>query len=125
MTGRRAPSDRELSDAWLIEKIKTLHAENRGVYGSRRVTAELRLGEGVVVSRKRVQRLMRVAGLSGLVARKRGRTTIRVPGVRVADDLVERRFRRGMGSNRSHSPPARRLPTLCRSRCVEQRGGRL
>jgi hypothetical protein len=36
---------------------------------------------------------MRQAGLSGLVARKRGRTTIRVPGVRVAVDLVERRFR--------------------------------
>jgi putative transposase len=89
----RAPSDRALSDAWLIEKIKQVHAENRGVYGSRRVTAELRLGEGVVVSRKRVQRLMRAAGLSGLLARKRGRTTIRVPGVRVADDLVERRFR--------------------------------
>jgi putative transposase len=89
----RAPSDRELSDAWLIERIKIVHAENRGVYGSRRVTAELRLGEGVVVSRKRVQRLMRAAGLSGLVARKRGHTTIRVPGVRVADDLVERRFR--------------------------------
>jgi putative transposase len=57
------------------------------------VTAELRLGEAVVVSRKRVQRLMRRAGLSGLVVRKRGRTTIRVPGVRVADDLVERHFR--------------------------------
>jgi putative transposase len=89
----RAPSDRELSDAWLIERIKQIHADNRQVYGSRRVTAELRLGEGVVISRKRVQRLMRQAGLSGLVARKRGRTTIRVPGVRVADDLVERRFR--------------------------------
>jgi putative transposase len=89
----RAPSDRALSDAWLLEKIKTVHGENRGVYGSRRVTAELQLGEGIVVSRKRVQRLMRAAGLSGLVARKRGRTTIRVPGVRVADDLVERRFR--------------------------------
>jgi putative transposase len=89
----RAPSDRELSDAWLVERIKAIHAQNRGVYGSRRVSAELRLGEGVVVSRKRVQRLMRAAGLSGLVARKRGRTTIRVPGVRVADDLVERRFR--------------------------------
>src|SRR3954453_13178755 len=36
---------------------------------------------------------MRAAGISGLVRRKRGRTTIRVPGVRVADDLVERRFR--------------------------------
>src|SRR3712207_4481229 len=36
---------------------------------------------------------MRAAGISGLVPRKRGRTTIRVPGVCVADDLVERRFR--------------------------------
>lgn len=36
---------------------------------------------------------MRAAGISGLVARKRGRTTIRVPGVRVADDLVRRSFR--------------------------------
>ena len=89
----RAPSDRALSDAWLIERIKHVHRENRGVYGSRRVTAELRLGEGVVVSRKRVQRLMRQVGVSGLQKVKRGRTTIRVPGVRVADDLVERRFR--------------------------------
>jgi putative transposase len=89
----RAPSDRALSDAWLLEQIKTVHAGNRGVYGSRRITAELRMGEGIVVSRKRVQRLMRQAGLSGLVTRKRGKTTIRVPGVRVADDLVERRFR--------------------------------
>lgn len=89
----RAPSDRALSDAWLVEKIKAIHAANRGVYGSRRVTAELRMGEGVVVSRKRVQRLMRAAGVSGLTKVKRGRTTIRVPGVRVADDLVERRFR--------------------------------
>jgi len=32
-----------------------------------------------------VERLMRQAGLSGLIARKRGKTTIRVPGVRVAD----------------------------------------
>jgi len=80
-------------DAWLIERIATVHDENRGVYGSRRVQAELRLGGGLQVSRKRVQRLVRAACLSGLVARKRGRTTIRVPGFRVADDLVERRFR--------------------------------
>ncbi len=50
----RAPSDRALSDAWLVERVKTIHAENRRIYGSRRVTAELRLGEGAVVSRKRV-----------------------------------------------------------------------
>jgi len=89
----RAPSDRALSDAWLLERIRQIHAENRQVYGSRRIQAELRLGQGIEVSRKRVQRLMRQAGLSGLVARKRGATTIRVPGVRVADDLVQRAFR--------------------------------
>jgi putative transposase len=90
---KRAPSDRALSDAWLLERIKQIHATHRGVYGARRVHAELRLAEGIRVGRKRVERLMRQAGLSGLIRRKQGRTTIRVPGVRVADDLVERQFR--------------------------------
>ena len=90
---RRAPSDRALSDAWLLEKIKSIHAGNRGVYGARRIHAELRLADGIRVGRKRVERLMRQAAISGLIRRKRGKTTIRVPGVRVADDLVARRFR--------------------------------
>jgi putative transposase len=41
------PSDRTLSDAWLTEKIRDIHERTRGVYGARRVHAELRLGEGV------------------------------------------------------------------------------
>jgi putative transposase len=89
----RAPSGRELEDLWLVEKIKEIHKENRGVYGAPRIHAELRIAHGINVSRKRVERLMRVAGISGLVRRKRGRTTVRVPGVRVADDLVKRQFR--------------------------------
>jgi putative transposase len=89
----RPPSDRALSDAWLTAKIKEIHQENRGVYGAPRVHAELRMQHGVQVGRKRVERLMRLAGLSGLVPKKRGRTTVRVPGVRVADDLVKRKFR--------------------------------
>jgi putative transposase len=88
----RAPSNRALSDAWLVERIKAIHAANRGVYGARRIHAELRLAEGIRVGRKRVERLMRQAGLSGLITKKRGRTTIRVPGVHVADDLVARQF---------------------------------
>ncbi|MGA3361729.1 MAG: IS3 family transposase [Solirubrobacteraceae bacterium] len=90
---RRAPSDRALQDAWLLEQIKQIHASKRKVYGAPRIHAELRLAYGIRVGRKRVARLMRQAGISGLVPKKRGRTTIRVPGVRVADDLVERRFR--------------------------------
>lgn len=89
----RPPSDRALTDVWLIEKIKEIHAGARGVYGARRIHAELRLAHGIAVGRKRVERLMRQAGLWGLVRRKRGKTTVRVPGVRVADDLVERDFR--------------------------------
>ena len=53
--------------------------------------AELRF-DGIRVGRKRVERLMRAQKLSGLVRRRRGRTTIRVPGVRVANDLVGRDF---------------------------------
>jgi putative transposase len=89
----RAPSDRALSDAWLTEQIREIHAANRGVYGAPRVQAELRMARGISVGRKRVERLMRSAGISGLVAKQHGRTTIRVPGVRVADDLVNREFR--------------------------------
>lgn len=90
---RRPPSDRQLSDAWLLERIREIHQSNRGVYGAPRVHAELRLAHGIRVGRKRVERLMQLADLSGLVPKRRGRTTIRVPGVRVADDLVGRQFR--------------------------------
>jgi putative transposase len=89
---RRAPSQRQLSDAWLLERIRQIHRENRGVYGAPRVHAELRMTHSIRVSRKRVERLMREHGLSGLIPKRRGRTTIRVPGVRVADDLVQRQF---------------------------------
>jgi putative transposase len=90
---RRAPSDRALSDAWLTEKIKQIHTASDGTYGARRVHAELRLEHGIRVGRKRVERLMRAAGISGVLPRKRRRTTVRLPGLRVAPDLVERDFR--------------------------------
>jgi putative transposase len=56
------------------------------------VHAELVLGDGEQIGRKRVERLMRAAGISGLIRRRRGRTTISVPGVRVCEDLVDRDF---------------------------------
>jgi len=91
----RRPSNRRLEDERLIARISEIHAENRRVYGSPRVHAELVLGDGERLGRKRVERLMRQAGISGLIPRRRGRTTIRVPGVRVCDDLVDRAFAAG------------------------------
>jgi putative transposase len=89
---RRAPSDRALTDAWLTDKIKQIHEESRGVYGSPRINAELRLEHEVRVGQKRVARLMKAAGISGIRPRKRWRTTIRIPGITPATDLVERDF---------------------------------
>ena len=67
---RRAPSDRALSDAWLTEEIKRIHEHSRGVYGAPRIHAELRLEHDVRVGRKRVARLMKAAGISGVRPRK-------------------------------------------------------
>jgi putative transposase len=88
---RRAPSDRALTNAWLVEHIVRTHRESRGTYGARRVHAALRQ-RGIRVGRKRVERLMRAQQLTGAVPRKRAKTTIRVPGIRAAHDLVRRNF---------------------------------
>ena len=88
---RRAPSDRALTDAWLTDKIRQIHDASRGVYGAPRIHAELRLEHDVRVGRKRVARLMKAAGISGVRPRKRWKTTIRIPGI-TPIDLVERQF---------------------------------
>jgi putative transposase len=87
----RPASPRERRDRELLALIRTIHSESEGSYGWPRMHAELR-HRGVRVSRKRVARLMRAPGLSGLLVRRRGKTTIRVPGVRPAPDLVGRDF---------------------------------
>jgi putative transposase len=88
---RRAPSARALADAYLSEQIHRIWKASGKTYGARRCHAKLRL-EGVRVGRKRVERLMVAAGISGLAPRRRRRTTLRVEGVRPAPDLVDREF---------------------------------
>jgi putative transposase len=92
---RRAPSDRALQDAWLTERIRQVHDASRGVYGAPRIQAELRLEHDIHVGRKRIARLMKAAGIAGVRPRKRFKTTIRIPGITPATDLVERQFRPG------------------------------
>lgn len=66
----RAPSARSVSDAATLAKIAAIHAENYGVYGIRKVHAELRR-QGEKVARCTTHRLMRLAGLRG-VSRAKG-----------------------------------------------------
>jgi putative transposase len=88
----RDPSARAVADRALSGRIAEIHADSGKTYGSPRVHAELRLEDDVRVGRKRVERLMRQAGLSGMIRRRRGRTTVSVPGIRTAPDLVARDF---------------------------------
>jgi putative transposase len=77
----RRPSARSVADAALTATITAVHAESRGSYGAPRVHAELRLGRGLACGRKRVARLMRAAGLTGICHQRKTRAQLPGAGV--------------------------------------------
>jgi transposase InsO family protein len=72
---QRPPSQRELDDAALTERIRKIHTGHGRRVGVRRVRDELRRA-GVACSHKRTHRLMRTAGLRGVHPRPYKRTTL-------------------------------------------------
>jgi len=89
--GRRLPSARARADAELLKRIRTVHATSHGTYGAPRVHAELH-AEGQPYGKKRIARLMRMAGLVGVSRRHGVVTTRRDKEARRAPDLVDRNF---------------------------------
>jgi putative transposase len=87
---RRAPSRRAVANAQLQRQIVLIHTASRATYGAPRIHAEL-AAQGVQCGRKRVARLMRVAGVAGC-HRRRFHTTRRDPARPSAPDLVQRAF---------------------------------
>jgi putative transposase len=85
-------TDKELDDAYLTDTIVDIWRMSRRSYGSPRVHAELRLGEDIRCSRKRVERLMRQAAVTGIYRRRRRGCTRRDPAAEPAEDLVNRAF---------------------------------
>lgn len=65
---KRQPSRRKQDDQDLLARVRQIHADSRGFYGSPRVVGQLRL-DGVTVGRRRVARLMREGGVQGRSAR--------------------------------------------------------
>ena len=84
--------EKDLDDAYLSDTIVDLWTMSRRSYGSPRFHAELKLGQGIRCSRKRVERLMRQAGVAGIHRRRRGGCTRRDLGAEPSDDLVQRAF---------------------------------
>ncbi len=70
----RPESARTARDRELTATIKRVHKDNYGVYGARKVWAQLHR-HGIDVARCTVERLMREAGLRGLLRDKSPRDT--------------------------------------------------
>ena len=88
---RRKSSEHAQADADLLAHIQAIYERSRGTYGVPRIHAELHAC-GKLVSRKRVARLMREAGLRGASRRRQITTTQRDATSRPAPDLVNRDF---------------------------------
>jgi transposase InsO family protein len=82
-----------VADAALTTMIRVVHAASRQTYGVPRVHAELAETYGIRCGRKRIARLMRGAGLVGVVRRRVVRTTRRAESLAGVADRVQRVFR--------------------------------
>jgi putative transposase len=87
----QGPSEADLDEAELANRIFDIWTKSRRRYGAPRVTAALWKG-GDHVNEKRVARLMSMLGLAGICGRKKIKTTRRDPSHQLAADLVERNF---------------------------------
>ncbi|MEW1583689.1 IS3 family transposase, partial [Streptomyces microflavus] len=91
LAGAEARAGRTREDLVLAEKIREVHGESGGAYGSPRVTAELR-EKGHAVNEKRVARIMRTFSITSIRLRKRVRTTVPAPASGQVTDLFGRDF---------------------------------
>jgi transposase InsO family protein len=90
----RKPSARAGENERLVEKIKAAHDASRGLYGSPKLYRQLRRG-GEVVNHKRVERLMKAAGIKAKRVKKSKRTTDSRHSLPVAENVLGRKFQAG------------------------------
>jgi putative transposase len=82
---------KRLSDAQMLELIRSVHAQFKGAYGSPRMLKELR-ARGVPAAKSRVERLMRDNGIRARHKRRYRATTDSNHMLPVAKNLLERKF---------------------------------
>ena len=88
----KAPvSSKAQEDARLLKKIKEIHKDNRGVYGSPRIIDELK-DQGETVGRHRVARIMRENAIVGTPKKKFRKTTDSDHDYPVVENLLDREF---------------------------------
>jgi len=88
---QRPPSAREMANQELYNKIRAVHDDNRGVYGSPRIYRELK-EQGIACSENRIARLMRLRSLRAKQSKRFRSTTKRNKAHPVAPNLLKRHF---------------------------------
>jgi putative transposase len=84
---RRKPAARAAEDKRLLERVRATHEQSRSTYGSPKVYRRLRR-TGERINHKRVERLMREAGIRAKRARKRRRATDSSHPLPVAENVL-------------------------------------
>lgn len=85
------PSVKRLEDQQLTEKIKVIFLNNKSRYGFRRIKEALNR-DNLIVSKRRVSRLMREAGLCCKTKRKFKMTTDSKHNLPISPNLLQRNF---------------------------------
>ena len=78
-------------DKDLKAEIQAIFTEHKGNYGYRRITLELR-NRGHIVNHKKVQRLMKILGLSARIRRKRKYSSYQGEIGKKAENIIQRQF---------------------------------
>lgn len=89
---KRPKSKKATDDEELLKKIKKIHQDTRRSYGRIKITRALRRS-GQVVNHKRVERLMKHAGIRSKVAKKYKATTNSKHSLPVAENILNREFK--------------------------------
>ncbi|MCX4647064.1 IS3 family transposase [Streptomyces sp. NBC_01446] len=111
LAGEKTRRAKQAADDALAHEITVLHLASRGAYGVPRIHAGLRrLGHRV--NRKRIERVMRERGISGVTRRRRKGLTRPAKRAVPAPDLIARDFHRtgseDEAGRRHHLHPHRR-----------------
>lgn len=88
----RQPSVREVRNQDLRRRIRAIYEESNHTYGSPRMTIELREEHGIRVSKKTVERLMRLEGIRVTPKRRFRPTTDSSRTLAPAPNLLDRAF---------------------------------
>lgn len=105
----RGPSSREQANVALLAKVRAIHKQSRGVYGSPRIFEALR-AQGMKVSENRVARLMRVHDIRSCHRRVYRVTTNSKHSYPIAPNLVDRHFE-ASGPNQLWASDITYIPT--------------